>query len=326
MPPNTAEKSFILCSVFGVLLNKICLNRRKSFLFLWKKKTIPSQFFLDKLSTHFFLKSDLISQFFLFFSAFFFLQSADFSQLFFVLFTLHSTNFSQSMGAEGMDPNFLFPNKSENLIPLTSPGLYRITCLETNKVYIGESENILSRLRFHMNYLKANQHDCFPMQIDFNTFGENKFTFHILFLGPEWQDLEKRRKKETEIISFYSPDSVYNTHPDSPKVVSKNYRVSCEIYGIKYHSINEASAALQISETVIRQKLRNNHPGFKILEKVTHGYTPVIIEGIEYDSLGTVVEAGLAKNRLQVGRRLNSTHRKWQNWNYKYGKKQSKEK
>lgn len=225
-----------------------------------------------------------------------------------------------------MDPNFLFPNKSENLIPYTLPGLYRITCFETNKVYIGESENILSRLRFHMKSLNSNQHDCLPMQVDYNTFGVDKFTFHVLFSGPEWKDAEKRKKKETEIISFYSPDSVYNIHPDSPKVVSKNYRVSCEIYGIKYNSISEASAALQISETVIRQKLQNNHDGFKILEKVPHGYTPVVVEGVEYDSLVAVVEAGLATNRCQVGRRLTSTSKKWQNWNYKFGKKQTKQK
>lgn len=164
------------------------------------------------------------------------------------------------------------------------------------------------------------------MQTDFNTFGENQFTFYVLFCGPEWQDVEKRRKKETEIISFYSPDSVYNFHPDSPKVVSKNYSVSCEIFGIKYDSIGKASAALQISETVLHQKLRNNRPGFKILDKVIHGYTPVIVEGIEYDSLGAVVEAGLAKDRFQVTHSLNSTYRKWQNWNYKFGKKQSKQK
>jgi hypothetical protein len=287
----------------GGLLNNICLNRRKSFLFLWQKKTIPNQFFLDKFSTHFFLKSNPASQFF--------------------LFLQHSTNFSLSTGT---NPNLLFPNKSENLVPYTFPGLYRITCLETNKVYIGESENILSRLRLHMNHLNSNQHDCTSIQVDYNTFGVDKFTFHVLFFGPEWKDAQKRKKKETEIISFYSPDSLYNIHRDSPKVVSKNYRISCEIYGKKYNSICEASSALQISETVIRQKLKNNHPGFKILEKVTHGYSPVIVEGVEYDSLIAVVEAGLAKNRFQVARRLNSSHRKWQNWNYKFGKKKTKQK
>lgn len=212
------------------------------------------------------------------------------------------------------DPAFLFPNKSVNLVLFTSPGLYRITCLKTKKVYIGESDNLIARLGAHMRYLKLNRHDSTSMQADFNTFGENQFTFHVLFLGPEWQDVKKRKKKETEIISFYSHDSVYNFHPDSPNIITKNYRVSCEIYGKKYDSICEACADLQMSDTLVRQKLKNGHPEFKILEKVPYG-SPVIIEGVEYDSLVAVVEAGLAINRFQVARRLNSTSKQWENWN-----------
>lgn len=116
---------------------------------------------------------------------------------------------------------------------------------------------------------------------------------------------------------------MYNVHPDTARSLEKNYRVRCRINGQEFESIAAGQAVLKLSETVIRNRLNNNYSGYEILEKIDHGYTLVIIEGKEYESLNSVVAAGLAKNRDQVGRRLRSKHPKWQNWNYKYGKKQS---
>jgi len=85
--------------------------------------------------------------------------------------------------------------------------------------------------------------------------------------------------------------------------------------------VNAAADATGEAETSIRNKLKNQHLGYEILDKVDHGYTPVIIEGVEYESINAVVEANLATNRFQAMRRLNSQNAKWRNWNYKYGKK-----
>ena len=116
---------------------------------------------------------------------------------------------------------------------------------------------------------------------------------------------------------------MYNVHSDTARSLEKNYRIRCRINGQEFQSIAAAQAVLKLSETVIRNRVNNNYSGYEILEKIDHGYTPVIIEGKEYESLNSLVAAGLAKNREQVGRLLRSKHPKWKNWNYKYGKKKA---
>ena len=67
--------------------------------------------------------------------------------------------------------------------------------------------------------------------------------------------------------------------------------------------------------------MKNGEPGYIITGKKVQGYTPVVIDNIEYQSLTAVVEAGLATNRQQVIRRLKSD--KFPTWFYKYGPKNS---
>nr|YP_009184857.1 putative GIY-YIG homing endonuclease [Jenufa minuta]ALO63010.1 putative GIY-YIG homing endonuclease [Jenufa minuta] len=63
---------------------------------------------------------------------------------------------------------------------LFNPGLYKITCLKNNKIYIGISLNVLSRLGRHTDNLEKNRHDCFELQQDFNQFGKKSFTFEAI--------------------------------------------------------------------------------------------------------------------------------------------------
>lgn len=53
-----------------------------------------------------------------------------------------------------------------------------------------------------MNHLKSNQHDCTSIQVDYNTFGVDKFTFHVLFFGTEWKDAQKHKKKRSRNNKF----------------------------------------------------------------------------------------------------------------------------
>lgn len=209
------------------------------------------------------------------------------------------------------------------MLPWSEPGLYRIQCLENNKVYIGESVNVLSRLEKHARALVSNCSDVTQMQEDYNTFSKNSFSFHVILTGPEWASKEKRLEKEIEIISSYLPEQVYNNHPSVERLQTVNYRLIVEINGQIYQSVAEAARILTISENSIRIRLKNNHPGYRIIDQVAQGYTPVIINNVEYNSVKAVVEAGLAPNRFVVQRRINSTSQKWSGWNYKYGKKNS---
>lgn len=63
---------------------------------------------------------------------------------------------------------------------LFNPGLYKITCLKNNKIYIGQSSNILSRLGRHVDNLENTRHDCIELQKDFNQFGKQFFKFESL--------------------------------------------------------------------------------------------------------------------------------------------------
>lgn len=161
------------------------------------------------------------------------------------------------------------------------------------------------------------------MQQDYNLFGRQSFSFHILFIGPEWNDEKKRQEMEKLILLAYKPNQVYNVHSSIPLEPSKNYRIICEIHGVRYESVKQASKITKEKEETIRMKLNNNHAGYVVLKKVVQGYTPIIVNNNEYPSIQAVINANLAKDRFQVMRRLNSNHIKWENWYYKYGKKQS---
>lgn len=287
-----------MCSSF---LLKICLIRRNSFALLVTQRQFLANF-LNKI--HCFLFSLYTSIYFRF-------------HVFVLL--------SQEKSNEPNDPELLFPNQSENLMHYVLPGLYRFQCLTNKKVYIGESANVLSRVRFHYHILNSRKHDCVEFQNDFNLYGAEKFTCHVLYSGPDWLHREKRKAKETEILNAYTEDQVYNNHPTKTRFLTSSYRVICNINGQIYNSTHEAAKALNMSESELRRKLRNNFPGYTIVEKIEHCSTPVIIDGTEYASLLKVIEAGLAKNRQQVGRRLKSNLAKWAGWKYKYGKKKPEE-
>lgn len=159
-------------------------------------------------------------------------------------------------------------NISENLLVYQQPGLYRIQCLTNGKVYIGESDNVFSRLEIHVrginqflleliysgpviplellgSHLKKNIHENAKIQKDFNKYKIENFAFFILYIGPEWKDRSIRLKKENEILLTYKPDEVYNNHSLKTKKQTKNFRYTCQIHGKHYESVYQASGVRQ---------------------------------------------------------------------------------
>ena len=85
----------------------------------------------------------------------------------------------------------------ENEIDLTAyavPGIYEIRCIPKNRVYIGESENLLTRLGKHAASLTQNQHDCIDLQQDWNQFGLQGHSFRILRHGPVLEHSRDQRR------------------------------------------------------------------------------------------------------------------------------------
>lgn len=81
------------------------------------------------------------------------------------------------------------------------PGIYIISCTETDKVYIGESLNVSGRILKHFTNLRNKKHHNTILQNIFNKYGEESMIVGIL----EWVNLEDPiqldfllRKKEIE--------------------------------------------------------------------------------------------------------------------------------
>nr|YP_009106144.1 putative GIY-YIG homing endonuclease [Paradoxia multiseta]AIT94984.1 putative GIY-YIG homing endonuclease [Paradoxia multiseta] len=206
-------------------------------------------------------------------------------------------------------------NEPENEIDVTAyavPGICEIRCIPKNRVYIGESENLLARLGKHAASLAQKQHDCTDLQQDWNQFGLKGHSFRILRHGPSWADGEKRRNEEALILKEEQKESfsVYNT--DRIATFTHNYRRLIEIDGKVYASVIAAQKGVGVSETTIQRRLRDSkYPTWRELDRIKSGYTKVCIEGQEFKSIEAVVKAGLANNRGTVTRRLNSSGPKW---------------
>lgn len=194
------------------------------------------------------------------------------------------------------------------------PGIYEIYCKVNKKRYIGEAGNVIDRLGKHCRSLFANVSDSTSLQHDWNKYGPDQFEAHILYCGPEWKERKKRLQKAKEIICTYQPDQVYNEHPNFFPEKEENYRIICRIDGVRYESVNEASKKTGEKDRTISVKLRNGVPGYEIIEKVKHGYEPIIANGQHYESITDAVDDGQAKDRFHAYRLLKNPKRK--DWNY----------
>src|SRR5258708_699703 len=63
-----------------------------------------------------------------------------------------------------------------------APGIYRITCIITGKIYVGSAVNLRRRCRAHLSTLQRNGHHNPKLQAAFNKYGPGAFTFEVLEL------------------------------------------------------------------------------------------------------------------------------------------------
>lgn len=137
------------------------------------------------------------------------------------------------------------------------PGLYAIRCSASNKIYFGESSNVVHRIGTHFDDLVQGKHECKEMQEDWVKHGESSFTFVSLTLGQEWIDATVRREAETKLL-LLNKNIIYNQSiaGSTPKRIVNNYHKVVSYKGTVYNSIAEASRQTQVSETHIRRLLR----------------------------------------------------------------------
>ena len=120
-------------------------------------------------------------------------------------------------------------------------GVYKITCLENNMIYIGSSKNVKTRIYNHKYCLKNNSHHNFYLQQDYNLYGLENFKFEALetcdndYLGLEQKYLD-------ELKPFHKLGRGYNINETSNGVQTTGFRFftknhKCYIKQNGYHVV-----------------------------------------------------------------------------------------
>ncbi len=99
---------------------------------------------------------------------------------------------------------------------MKSIGIYKITCLGNNKIYIGSTTvNFKKRFSKHKQRLRNNYHENSYMQACWNKYGENSFIFEIL---EEIEDSDLIKIREQSLLDHYfsnEKDIIMNLSPNS---------------------------------------------------------------------------------------------------------------
>lgn len=88
-------------------------------------------------------------------------------------------------------------------------GVYKITCIENNKIYIGSAINIEKRIKTHFNKLRLKNHINPHLQNSYNLYGRDKFTWQII----EECEVDSLKQKEQEWMdktNCYNRDIGFN--------------------------------------------------------------------------------------------------------------------
>lgn len=84
----------------------------------------------------------------------------------------------------------------ESFPHLSVPGLYGIISLTTNRIFFNESENLIDKISRNYTDLFFNTFDLSAeLDLDIRMDSLSSLAFVIIEKGPEWGDLQKRRKE-----------------------------------------------------------------------------------------------------------------------------------
>lgn len=193
-------------------------------------------------------------------------------------------------------------NYKENLFDFKKPGLYVISCIKNNKHYIGESNNVTTRLCAHKNKLKKNIHENKELQLDFNQYGENFFIFQKLIFG-NGVEKNKRLELETFILLTLKPENRYNIY-----VNWKHRDKQLNPFFGKQHT-DEARQAQSFAKQGKISPFKNKNQSNKVkkmLSKINSNTTsierrkPVIINSVYYESISEASQkTGLSRRLIR---------------------------
>lgn len=99
-------------------------------------------------------------------------------------------------------------------------GIYKITNLINNKVYIGSSKNIYNRInRHHKSYLRNNNHWNIHLQNAWNKYGGEKFKFEIIEVVDNEGSLKSREQYWMDFYKASNREYGYNIAPRADRTI-----------------------------------------------------------------------------------------------------------
>ena len=79
------------------------------------------------------------------------------------------------------------------------PGIYVILCIQTKKLYIGETKNLKNRFSETRKCFQNGTHTCKELLYDVQKYGIHNFCFIPLYYGAEQENLETCSKAEKKM-------------------------------------------------------------------------------------------------------------------------------
>lgn len=103
-------------------------------------------------------------------------------------------------------------------------GVYKITNIKNNKIYIGSSKHILQRWKNHIRELNDNKHKNFYLQDDWNKYGKDCFVFDVLEKCAEDDRYALEQEYLNNLMPFYRTGNGYNICEKSTERNESNIR------------------------------------------------------------------------------------------------------
>lgn len=87
-------------------------------------------------------------------------------------------------------------------------GIYKIICRKNNRSYVGQSNNVLSRMGDHVRQLERGSHSNKALQSDYDLYGADAFDFFFLEHTTDYERREAHYIARTVVVD---ESLVYNT-------------------------------------------------------------------------------------------------------------------
>lgn len=113
----------------------------------------------------------------------------------------HKRNFN-GVGKQRSGQNVLYGTYARLV---NKSGVYYIRCKVNNKLYIGSSKDIGSRLIKHFSQLRKNNHPNHALLSDYKKYGQKEFEFGVVeYTDTDLKELESKYQNEHNIDELYN--------------------------------------------------------------------------------------------------------------------------